>query len=50
MRKTKVQVIQVPYDSGNRSVRIGSGPKHFVGNGLAEALQAGLRLIRTIIN
>ena len=36
----KVQVIQIPYDSGNRSLRMGGGPEHFVGNGLAEVLQA----------
>lgn len=40
MRNTKVQVIQVPYDSGNRSVRMGGGPEHFVGSGLAKVLQA----------
>jgi len=40
MRNTKVQVIQVPYDSGNRSIRMGGGPEHFVGSGLAEVLQA----------
>ena len=36
----KVQVILIPYDSGNRNVRMGSGPEHFVGKGLAEVLQA----------
>jgi len=36
----KVQVIQIPYDSGNRSVRMGSGPEHFVSKGLAEVLRA----------
>jgi arginase len=36
----KVQVIQVPYDSGHRSLRAGSGPRHFVDNGLPQALQA----------
>lgn len=36
----KVQVMQIPYDSGNRNVRMGSGPEHFVSNGLAEVLQA----------
>ena len=35
-----VQVIQVPYDSGHRSLRMGRGPEHFVANGLAEALEA----------
>src|SRR5205085_5463911 len=36
----KVQVIQIPYDSGSRNVRMGSGPEYFVSNGLAEVLQA----------
>ena len=36
----KIQVIQIPYDSGNRNVRMGNGPEHFVSNGLAEVLQA----------
>ena len=36
----KVQVIQVPYDSGHRSLRAGSGPEHFINNGLIQALQA----------
>src|SRR5437879_12956948 len=40
MRSTRVQIIQVPYDSGIRSVRMGNGPGHFVGNGLAELLRA----------
>jgi len=35
-----VQVIQVPYDSGNRGLRMGGGPEHFVQNGLVQALQA----------
>ena len=34
-----VQVIQVPYDSGHRSLRAGSGPEHFINNGLAQVLQ-----------
>ncbi len=34
-----VRIIQVPYDSGHRSVRMGRGPEHFVGNGLGEALR-----------
>jgi arginase len=35
----KVQIIQVPYDSGHRSIRMGGGPEHFVHNGLANALR-----------
>ncbi len=36
----KVQVIQIPYDSGNRSLRMGRGPEHLIENGLTQALQA----------
>src|SRR5215207_1690939 len=35
-----IQVILVPYDSGHRNLRMGSGPEHFVNNGLTEVLQA----------
>lgn len=35
-----VQIIQVPYDSANRSFRMGGGPEHFANNGLTEVLQA----------
>lgn len=35
----KVQVIQVPYDSGHRDLRAGGGPEHLVSNGLARVLQ-----------
>jgi arginase len=35
----KVQVILVPYDSGNRSLRMGRGPEHFIENGLVQALE-----------
>ena len=36
----KVQVLLVPYDSGNRNLRMGRGPEHFIENGLAQALEA----------
>jgi arginase len=35
----KVQIIQIPYDSGHRNLRAGRGPEHVVSNGLVEALQ-----------
>src|SRR5687767_11752854 len=35
----KVQIIQVPYDSGQRSLRMGSGPEHFVQNGVEQILR-----------
>lgn len=35
-----VQVIQVPYDSGNSRLRMGRGVEHFVEYGLLQVLQA----------
>jgi arginase len=35
----RIQIIEVPYDSGHRSVRMGGGPEHFVRNGVGEALR-----------
>ena len=37
---TNIQIILVPYDSGNRSLRMGRGPEHLLENGLPQALQA----------
>lgn len=34
-----VNVLQIPYDSGNRSLRMGRGPEHLVENGLPQVLQ-----------
>lgn len=34
-----IQIIQVPYDSGRRSVGTGTGPAHFVQSGLESLLQ-----------
>jgi arginase len=36
----RVEVIQVPYDSGHRGARMGAGPLHFVRHGLEESLRA----------
>src|SRR5437870_211286 len=36
----RVQVIQVPYDSGNRGARMGGGPGYLVDGGLTEVLRA----------
>src|SRR5215216_6781462 len=35
----KVRIIQVPYDSGHRSTRMGGGPEHFVRNGVVRRLR-----------
>lgn len=41
----KVQIIQVPYDSGQRNVRMGSGPEHFTNNGLVQALESAGHIV-----
>ena len=43
-----VRVIAVPYDSGHRGLRMGAGPEHLLGNGLAGALEAAGRKARTV--
>ena len=35
----KIQIIQVPYDSGHRGLRMGGGPQYLVDNGLAQVLE-----------
>jgi arginase len=35
----RIQILQVPYDAGHRSVRMGRGPEHFVRNGVDETLR-----------
>lgn len=42
----KVRILQAPYDSGHRGVRMGRGPKHLVDNGLEERLRAGGHEVR----
>ena len=45
-----VRLLQVPYDSGHRSTRMGRGPEHFVAHGAAERLHlAGHEVHRTVI-
>jgi arginase len=36
----QIQLLQVPYDSGHRSARMGAGPEYFVQHGVAAQLQA----------
>lgn len=36
----KIHILLVPFDSGNRSLRMGAGPQYFLENGLPEVLQA----------
>lgn len=36
----KVQIIQVPYDSAHRSLRMGAGPEHFIRRGIANVLSS----------
>ena len=42
----KVRILQVSYDSGHRGLRMGSGPRHLVENGLPERLRAGGHEVR----
>ena len=35
----KIQIIQVPYDSGHRNVRLGMGPKRFIDNKIDQELK-----------
>ena len=34
-----VQIIQVPYDSGHRALRMGAGPEHFIKSGISRLFQ-----------
>jgi arginase len=45
----RIQILQVPYDAGHRSVRMGSGPEHFIRNGVDEALRGSGHEVRTDI-
>jgi arginase len=40
MKKTNVQVLLIPYDSGHRSLRVGRGPEHLLNSGLKEILHS----------
>lgn len=44
-----IHLIQVPYDSGWRGVRMGRGPSHLIANGAVERLGAGGRAVRTAV-
>jgi len=37
-----IQIIQVPYDSGHKNLRMGNGPAHIVNRGLKKRSQAGI--------
>ena len=43
----KIQIIQVPYDSGHRNLRQGSGPAHFINQNLVGMLEADGHQVRT---
>ncbi len=40
-----IQLIQVPYDSGHRGIRLGKGPLQFVDQGMAALLRSGGRRV-----
>jgi arginase len=37
-RERSVAIFAVPYDSGHRALRMGTGPQHFLSNGIEDAL------------
>ncbi len=39
-KERSVAVFAVPYDSGHRALRMGTGPQHFLSNGMEDALLA----------
>lgn len=45
-----VQLLQVPYDSGHRSTRMGRGPEHFVHGAAAHLQLAGHKVRRAVID
>ena len=40
MKDKAIEIIQVPYDSAHRNVRMGAGPEHFINNGVESYLSA----------
>jgi hypothetical protein len=42
-----IQLLVVPYDSGNRGARMGAGPERLIEAGLERALREGDHLVRT---
>jgi arginase len=43
----RIQMIQVPYDAGHRSVRMGRGPEHFVRSSVDKMLQGNGHTVHT---
>jgi hypothetical protein len=41
------RILLVPYDSAQRSVRMGAGPEHWIERGLAEQIQETGRNVET---
>jgi hypothetical protein len=39
MKDKAIEIIQVPYDSAHRSLRMGAGPEHFINNGVEAYLR-----------
>jgi len=44
-----IQIIQVPYDSGHRNVRMGNGPAHIVNRGLRKPSQAEIPIDEVVV-
>ena len=44
-----IQIIQVPYDSGHKSLRMGNGPAHIVNRGLKKPSQARILIEEVVV-
>src|SRR5208337_3967050 len=44
-----IQIIQVPYDSGHKDLRMGNGPAHIVNRGLKKSRQASIYIDEVIV-
>ena len=45
-----IRIFALPYDSGQRAVRMGCGPEHWLQHGIADALHVvGLRLAGQLV-
>ena len=47
--KMEIQILQVPYDSGHKNVRMGIGPAHIVSRGLSKRGQAEMHVAEVVV-
>jgi arginase len=45
----EIQIIQVPYDSGYKNLRLGNGPAHIINRGLKKRSQGGIHIDEVVI-